>query len=282
LLQAGTYYVKYTFVNQAGETLASPASTQFTVAAGNIPQVTFPALPTGATSINVYLTSAGGPSGSETLYKTGVTGTTTTLATATSAGPVINVMVTNVGTGYTSTPTVSFSGGGGSGAAATATVLSNTVTLITLTARGSGYTSAPTVTISGGGGSGASAVAQVSTAQATVPNVNSTSTLVTDIWTASSRTLSAFGFNVTVGSNTDKTGYSLSASGLDAIVVTDPGEVDNMTTLSSMIVATWRFFYKKTTMTSTQMKAYADDDNTVNATWTLTNDGTNQVKSAAV
>jgi hypothetical protein len=90
------------------------------------------------------------------------------------------------------------------------------------------------------------------------------------------------GFNVTVGSNTDKTGYSLSASGLDAIVVTDPGEVDNMTTLSSMIVATWRFFYKKTTMTSTQMKAYADDDNTVNATWTLTNDGTNQVKSAAV
>ena len=50
--------------------------------------------------------------------------------------------------------------------------------------------------------------------------LSSFGTLVSDIstavWGATTRTLSAFGFNVTVGTNNDKTGYSLSASGVSA------------------------------------------------------------------
>lgn len=42
-------------------------------------------------------------------------------------------------------------------------------------------------------------------------------TLVSDIWSNASRTLTAFAFSVTVGTNTDKTGYSLSAGGVQAI-----------------------------------------------------------------
>jgi hypothetical protein len=98
LLQAGTYWCKYTFVNQLGETPASPESLQFTVAAGNIPQVTFPALPANVQSINVYLTLVNGASGSEILYKTGVTTTTTNLTfsnagTTSPAPPAINTAV---------------------------------------------------------------------------------------------------------------------------------------------------------------------------------------------
>ena len=85
-LQAGTYYLKYTFVNANGQTTVSPESAQFTVAAGNIPQVTLPVLPAGSTSISIFLTAAGGGSGTETRYATGVTGTTYNLSTAQSAG----------------------------------------------------------------------------------------------------------------------------------------------------------------------------------------------------
>lgn len=42
-------------------------------------------------------------------------------------------------------------------------------------------------------------------------------TLVADIWANTSRTLSAFSFTVTVGTNQDKTGYSLSSAGVQAI-----------------------------------------------------------------
>ncbi len=37
------------------------------------------------------------------------------------------------------------------------------------------------------------------------------------VWSSASRTLSAFGFSVTVGTNSDKTGYSLSPAGVQAI-----------------------------------------------------------------
>lgn len=84
-LAAGTYFVAYTFVDSvnAGETtVGTSESTQFTVASGNKPRVTLPALPSFAASINIYLTAAGGASGSEVLYATGVTGTTYDLVAA--------------------------------------------------------------------------------------------------------------------------------------------------------------------------------------------------------
>jgi hypothetical protein len=70
---------------------------------------------------------------------------------------VLQVILTNPMTLYTTTPTVTFSGGGGSGASATA-VLGATqpgggqlITGFTINAAGSGYSTAPTVTLSGGG-----------------------------------------------------------------------------------------------------------------------------------
>ena len=80
LLGAGTYYVRYTFVGTFGESTASDA-VSFTAAAGNIPRVTLPALPTGAASIKLYLSPVGGNANSCTLYRSGITTTTTDLTT---------------------------------------------------------------------------------------------------------------------------------------------------------------------------------------------------------
>ena len=76
-LQAGTYYAKYTWVNSSGgETTASPESLQFTVVAGDIPQITIASLPGSASSANVYITPTNGAVGTEELYATGVAPTT--------------------------------------------------------------------------------------------------------------------------------------------------------------------------------------------------------------
>jgi hypothetical protein len=82
LLAPGQYYLKITVTNGFGETAASPEAGPFTVAAANIPQVTLPSLPAGASGFNVYLTAPGGASGTETLYAANVTGASTNLAIA--------------------------------------------------------------------------------------------------------------------------------------------------------------------------------------------------------
>ena len=67
-LAAGTYYVKVTESNGVGETTASP-EVSVTVAAGDIPQVTFAAIQAGNTARNVYVGTA---SGAEVLYASGI------------------------------------------------------------------------------------------------------------------------------------------------------------------------------------------------------------------
>ena len=68
-LAPGTYYVVYTFTYPNGaETLASPASAPFVVSAGDIPQLTLPLLPLGATGFKIYLSNSSATSGSATLY----------------------------------------------------------------------------------------------------------------------------------------------------------------------------------------------------------------------
>jgi hypothetical protein len=73
------------------------------------------------------------------------------LATGTatiSFGFLVDIAVSDGGSGYTTAPTVTISGGGGSGAAATATVSAGAVTSITVTDAGNGdYTSVPNVII---------------------------------------------------------------------------------------------------------------------------------------
>lgn len=77
-------------------------------------------------------------------------------------GKLDHIVMTNVGSGYTSTPTVTITGDG-TGATATAVrdAGTDTITGITITAGGSGYTYA-TITVSGGGGSNATATAIIS------------------------------------------------------------------------------------------------------------------------
>jgi len=72
----------------------------------------------------------------------------------TGVGSVQNIVLTSIGSGYTSTPNVTISAPGGSGMTATAQAIVNNgvVTAIQVLNQGSGYTSDPTVTISGGGG----------------------------------------------------------------------------------------------------------------------------------
>jgi hypothetical protein len=77
------YYVRYTFVTGAGEGLASPLSTIFGVALGQIPRVTLPALPAGVTGINLYVSNNTATPGSEQKYNsTPITATTFDLTNA--------------------------------------------------------------------------------------------------------------------------------------------------------------------------------------------------------
>ena len=96
-LQAGTYYGKITYTTAAGETTASPEFGPFTVVVDQIPllQVTPPSrspegqslLPPGVTGVNIYLTAAGGASGTETLYSSGATAAIVPLSAATGNKP---------------------------------------------------------------------------------------------------------------------------------------------------------------------------------------------------
>lgn len=77
----------------------------------------------------------------------------------------------------------------------------------------------------------------------------------------------------------DKAGYSLSATGLDAIAVTAPAEV--ATTFPGMVVQTWRRFFRKTVKTATTITTYADDGTTVLTTETISSASGTDTKGAA-
>jgi len=75
------------------------------------------------------------------------------------------------------------------------------------------------------------------------------------------------------------TAVTLGATGLDAITTSDPAGVAS--TFAQMVVQTWRYFFKKTTLNVTQLKTYADDDTAANTTSTVSDDGTTQTKGTA-
>ncbi len=82
LLAAGDYLLSYTLVTALGETLRSSQSATLTVGSTNIPRVTFPALPTGAVSRKLYITTPSGGAGTQTLYASGITSLTYDMAIA--------------------------------------------------------------------------------------------------------------------------------------------------------------------------------------------------------
>lgn len=78
---------------------------------------------------------------------------------------------------------------------------------------------------------------------------------------------------VTVGTNNDKTGYILGATGLNSIDTTAPtGVADNF---REMLVQIWRRYFKKSIKSESGLtiKTYADDNSTVLTTQTYTDDG---------
>jgi len=77
----------------------------------------------------------------------------------------------------------------------------------------------------------------------------------------------------------DKTGYSLAATGLDAITATAPGGV--ATTFPQMVVQLWRRFFKKADMTSSQLVTYADNGTTPETTQTLSDVAGTETQGAA-
>jgi hypothetical protein len=78
---------------------------------------------------------------------------------------------------------------------------------------------------------------------------------------------------------TSASGVSLAATGLDAITVTAPSTV--ATTFPAMVVQVWRRFFNKSTLTSTELKTYADNGTTVVTTQAVSDDGTTQTQGAA-
>lgn len=100
-LPGGTYYACYTYVNTITgreSNQGSSESTQFTVSSGDIPQVTFnDTLPLWASGRNLYVTLAGGASGSEIKYASGIANSTYNLA-ASNAGSTASGFPTGSGT----------------------------------------------------------------------------------------------------------------------------------------------------------------------------------------
>jgi hypothetical protein len=77
-------------------------------------------------------------------------------------------------------------------------------------------------------------------------------------------------------------GVNLAATGLDAIPITDPGGMAGHTTLPRLLVALYRRFFCKMTLTSTQIKTYKDDATTVNTSQAVSDDGVTQVQGPAL
>jgi hypothetical protein len=75
---------------------------------------------------------------------------------------------------------------------------------------------------------------------------------------------------VTVGTNNDKTGYSLASTGLDAVSTADPGSVAS--TFTQRMNQLWRRFFKrvKNDKAGLTITTYRDDNTTVETTQTYT------------
>jgi hypothetical protein len=103
-LATGNWIVSYTWTNANGETTRSPDTAPLAVTSGQHIGVTLPVLPTGATGANVYLSTLGGASATETRQNlAAVTGTSYTIL-ALQAGPAFPTTNTCYYRGWTAIP----------------------------------------------------------------------------------------------------------------------------------------------------------------------------------
>ena len=118
------------------------------------------------------------------------------------------------------------------------------------------------------------AIPSISTLATTSQLAESSAALLTQVNLAiatSAAILDDTGTSGVVVATASKTGYALASDGLDSISTTAPSGV--ATNFRQMVVQTWRRLFKKTTLTSTQLKTYADDGTTVVTTQAVTNSG---------
>ncbi len=78
---------------------------------------------------------------------------------------------------------------------------------------------------------------------------------------------------------TDNLEVKVASDGLDSVSTTAPTGVAS--DFREMVVQVWRRFFKKATMTSTQLKTYADNGTDVLTTQTLSDDGATQTQEGA-
>lgn len=76
-----------------------------------------------------------------------------------------------------------------------------------------------------------------------------------------------------------KSGYALSSTGLDSVAITAPSGVAS--NFREMLVQVWRRHFKKSTLTATELKTYADNGSTVLTTQTVSDDNTTQTMESA-
>jgi hypothetical protein len=89
--------------------------------------------------------------------------TFTTNTTRTEYGRIVDVNITNQGTGYIGQPTINVTGGGGIDAVLEAVINAGKIVSINIVNPGKGYNSTPTITVTGGGGIGATLEAVIET-----------------------------------------------------------------------------------------------------------------------
>lgn len=87
------------------------------------------------------------------------------------------------------------------------------------------------------------------------------------------------GAGAAIADGVSKTGYKLASDGLDSVAITAPTGVAS--NFREMLVQTWRRFFKKSTLTATQLKTYADNGTTIITTQTVSDDGTTQTQGTA-
>ncbi len=85
--------------------------------------------------------------------------------------------------------------------------------------------------------------------------------------------------NISGSVNSVTLGVVLDATGLDAIPTTAPAGV--AASFREMVVQLWRRAFKKSTLTTSQLKTYADDGTTVITTQAVTDDSTTQTMNGA-
>ncbi len=77
----------------------------------------------------------------------------------------------------------------------------------------------------------------------------------------------------------DKTGFKLASDGLDSVSTTAPSGVAS--NFREMLVQVWRRFFKKSTLSATQLKTYADDGTTLVTTQTVSDTGGTQTQGTS-